>query len=217
MEPKAPTPRKRRHVERPDIRCNLIDAAEAIILEQGYAAATARAVANRAGLKHQAVFYYFGSQDDLLMAVLQRSIAMQRERLDAALGSEHPMSAMWNALRDPSAMRLTLEFMALANHNDAIRAEIASNADAVRSLEAGAITNYLAGRGIQPLLSPETVSILTNAVARLLVQEATLGIDRGHRGIIALADRSFQAFEASGDAAAALAAMISANSPDGAP
>src|SRR5439155_24298703 len=108
----ARTPRKRRHVERPDIRASLLDAAEAIIREEGYASATARKIASRVGLKHQVVFYYFGSQEELLVEVFRRNARVQRDRLDAALHSGKPISAMWNMSRDPEVTRFTLEFMA---------------------------------------------------------------------------------------------------------
>jgi AcrR family transcriptional regulator len=74
----AKTRRKKRYVERPDIRSNLLDAAEALIWEDGYAAATARRIADRVGMKHQAVFYYFGSQDELLVEVFRRTAKSNR-------------------------------------------------------------------------------------------------------------------------------------------
>jgi AcrR family transcriptional regulator len=79
--------RKRRYVEREDIRETLLDAAEALVREEGYAAATARRIANRVGLKHQVVFYYFGTQEDLLLALYQRTAAANRTRLADALNS----------------------------------------------------------------------------------------------------------------------------------
>ena len=55
-------------------------------------------------------------------------------------------------------------------------------------------------RGIKPRLSPQLVSVLTNALARLLVQEATLGIHAGHDEAQALVDASLSNFEARGEA-----------------
>lgn len=208
--PKAP--RKRRFVERPDVRVTLLDAAEALILEDGYAAATARAVASRAGLKHQVVFYYYGSQDDLLLAVYKRAAETQRERLATALRSEQPLSAMWKAIRHSEMARLTMEFMALANHNELIRAEIARDAEALREMEAGAISEHLQKRGIEPRLSPQFVSLLSNSMARLLVQEETLGIRSGHDEAEALINASFGAFEAGGTVSEEMEAIVTAMS-----
>ncbi|MBW8785919.1 MAG: helix-turn-helix transcriptional regulator, partial [Novosphingobium sp.] len=67
-----------------------------LIREEGYGAATARRIAERIGLKHQTIFYYFGSQDELLLEVFRRTARAQRERLEAALNSGKPISAIWN-------------------------------------------------------------------------------------------------------------------------
>lgn len=202
------TTRTRRHVERPDIRETLLNAAETLIREEGYAAATARGVAERVGMKHQAVFYYFGSQDELLVAVFRRRAKAHRERLEAALASEHPLTAMWEAIRDPDMVRFTLEYMTLAFHSEAIRAELADNVVAIRKLETEAVQRHLEQRGITPRMSPYMVSILSNAVARLLVQEASLGITLGHDEIESLSDASFKSFEVAGDTTSDLDPLV---------
>lgn len=177
---KARAPRKVRDSEAADVRTALLDAAEAILLQDGYAAATARRIAGEVGLKHQVVFYYFGTQEDLLLALFQRQAEAHRQRLVAALASDQPLRALWGLVTDRSATKLTLEFLALANHSEAMRAAIADNAEAVRNLQVEALTRHMQARGAEPSLSPELLTILTNALARLLVQEATIGITGGH-------------------------------------
>lgn len=211
-----PKPRKRRYVERPDIREALLDAAEALIREEGYAAATARKIASRVGLKHQVIFYYFGTQDELLVEVFRRFDKSNNERLENALQSETPLSGLWQVLRDPAATRLTLEFMALANHNELIRAEIARSAEAARLRQTEAIAQHLEQRGIQPQMSPQLVSLLTNAMARLLVQESSLGIHMGHAEAKTLSDASFAAFEALGGTTSKMEPLVDAMSKPGA-
>ena len=191
-------PRKKRYVERPDIRATLLDAAEALVREEGYAAATARRIASKVGLKHQVVFYYFGTQDDLLLALVRRTSDQHREALTTALASEQPLRGLWNLLRDRHATKFHLELLALANHNEAIRSELASHAVIVRDLEAEAIARHLKARGIELRISPRLVSILTNALARLLVQESTLGIDAGHEEVEALVEESLRTFGLNG-------------------
>ncbi len=208
--PKAP--RRKRHVERPDVRALLLEAAEALIQEEGYAAATARRIANRVGLKHQVVFYYFGTQDELLLEVYKKVASAQWERLKLALASDQPLSAMWAVNRNPESTRLSLEFMALANHNELVRNEIAKQATRVRSMEAEAITHYLEVRGVEPRLSPQVVSILSNAMSRLLVQESALGIHTGHEEVEALVERSFRNFEAEGQSNAEVEPIVGAMS-----
>ena len=50
----------------------LIDAAEKLLLEEGYAAVTSRRVAEKAGLKPQLVHYYFRTMEELFLAVFRR-------------------------------------------------------------------------------------------------------------------------------------------------
>lgn len=197
----AKAPRKKRYVERPDIRATLLDAAEALVREEGYAAATARRIASEVGLKHQVVFYYFGTQDDLLLALVRRTSDQHREALTTVLASEQPLRGLWNLLRDRHATKFHLELLALANHNEAIRSELASHAVIVRDLEAEAIARHLKARGIELRLSPRLVSILTNALARLVVQESTLGIEAGHDEVEALVEESLRTLGLNGEEA----------------
>jgi len=210
MSSPARAKRKKRYVERPDVRQKLLDAAEAVVREEGYAAATVRRIAKRAGMTHQAVFYYFGSQDEMLLALLRRSSESYYSRLMEALNSDTPLRGLWNLVSDQDSTRIGLEFMAFANHNESIRVEIASNAKKIRALEAKAIEKHLIDRGIEPRLSPELVSILTNALARLLVQEATLGVLDGHEEAEALVDESLRNFESWGEANAEVEPIVGA-------
>jgi AcrR family transcriptional regulator len=50
----------------------LLDAAEHLLFESGYAAVTTRRVAEEAGVKHGLVHYYFGSMEELLTQTLER-------------------------------------------------------------------------------------------------------------------------------------------------
>jgi AcrR family transcriptional regulator len=188
--------RRVRDREAADVRTALLDAAEAILLQDGYAAATARRIAGAVGLKHQVVFYYFGAQEDLLLALFQRQAEAHRQRLVAALASDQPLRALWGLVTDRSTTKLTLEFLALANHSAAMRAAIAANAEAVRSLQVEALTKHMRARGAEPSLSPELLTILTNALARLLVQEAAIGITGGHETAEAMIAALLDRFEA---------------------
>jgi AcrR family transcriptional regulator len=61
----------------------LMDAAEGLLYEVGYAGVTTRAVADAAGVNHGLVHYYFGSMDELLTQTLERFV----EQLALALES----------------------------------------------------------------------------------------------------------------------------------
>ncbi len=114
-------------------RSALLDAAERLMLEEGYAAVTSRRVAAHAGLKPQLVHYYFRTMDDLFLAAYRRRADQGLERLVQALASPQPLWALWDLSRDPRGTALTMEFVALANHRKAIRAEIAASAERFRA------------------------------------------------------------------------------------
>lgn len=198
---KARAPRKRRDAQGFDVRTALLDAAESLMREEGYAAATARRIAGKVELKHQVVFYYFGTHDDLLLALFRRVADTHRARLVEALGSSDPLRGMWQVMSDPGSTKLTLEFLALANHNEAVRAAIAENAEAVRAIQVEALTQHLKARGIEPRLSPQLLTILTSALGRLLVQDANIGIVAGHDEVEALIEVALQRFEGGRDVA----------------
>jgi len=66
-------------------RQRLMAATEEIMREDGYAAATSRRVAERAGVRSALVYYYFPTMDDLFLAVLSDSGDQALERMRQAL------------------------------------------------------------------------------------------------------------------------------------
>ena len=61
----------------------LLDAAEELLFEFGYAGVTTRRVAEVAGVKHGVVHYYFGSMEELLTQTLERFVERLAEPLEA--------------------------------------------------------------------------------------------------------------------------------------
>jgi TetR/AcrR family transcriptional regulator len=60
----------------------LMDAAERLLFDVGYAGVTTRRVAEEAGVKHGLVHYYFGSMEELLTRTLERLAHRLAERLE---------------------------------------------------------------------------------------------------------------------------------------
>ncbi|MFT4514010.1 MAG: AcrR family transcriptional regulator [Planctomycetota bacterium] len=66
---------------KPDTKDQILDAAEHLFAEQGFAATSLRQLTARAGVNLAAANYHFGSKDELAKAVLQRRIEpINRER-----------------------------------------------------------------------------------------------------------------------------------------
>src|SRR6187399_1014731 len=69
-------------------RAQLVDAAEALMVEEGYAAVTSRRVAAKAGLKPQLVHYYFRAMDDLYLEVFRRRADENFARFHQSVGED---------------------------------------------------------------------------------------------------------------------------------
>src|SRR5438477_4893805 len=106
-------------------RAQLVDAAEALMLEEGYASVTSRKVAARAGLKPQLVHYYFRTMDDLFIEVFRRRADADLAGFERAIAADGSLRNLWQMNNDQRGARFTMEFVALANHRKAIRKEIA--------------------------------------------------------------------------------------------
>jgi AcrR family transcriptional regulator len=163
-------------------RLALLDAARALLLEEGYAAVTSRKVAARAGLKPQLVHYYFATMDDLFLALVRHGAELNLERQAKALASPEPLRALWDFATDPAGATFTMELAALANHRKVIRNELASYAERFRALQADALASIADSlRGDVGDVSPQLVAFLMTALAQVLVMEDALGVESAHQ------------------------------------
>ena len=68
-----------------DTPTRILDAAELLFVDRGYAATSVRAIAERAGVNLGAAHYHFGSKQALFGAVVERCFAPIQEQRDRAL------------------------------------------------------------------------------------------------------------------------------------
>jgi AcrR family transcriptional regulator len=174
----------------------IIDGAEAILLEEGYAGLTSRRIANRVGIRQQLVYYYFRTMDDLVVEAFRRLSKRELERLDGALASERPVHEIWNVCVHTSDARLISEFMALANRIEGVRTEVIAYVEESRRLQVAALTKAAAQRdgGIVDL-PPAAVILLANSLALAITREASIGVSMGHAEIEQVIEQALQAFE----------------------
>jgi len=93
-------------------REKLLDACAEIMLDDGYAAATSRRVAEKVGVQRAVVYYYFPTMDDLYLAVLKRGTRANLDVQRRALSSDRPLHALWYLTIDSRGGQLVMEFMA---------------------------------------------------------------------------------------------------------
>ena len=111
--PASPTrrttaPRKRGD----DTRAKIIDETVRCIVEEGFAAATAKHVAERAGVTWGVIQYHFGDRNGLLMAVVDDGVARLLGSLSSADVSELPLrerievviDTAWSCYSSPTSM-----------------------------------------------------------------------------------------------------------------
>jgi TetR/AcrR family transcriptional regulator len=174
----------------------LVEAAAYLLVEEGYAAITARRVAEQAGFKVQLVYYYFQSMDDLMEAVVRRNAAKRMERLEAARQSPRPLQALWELNSDPAAAITTSELLALANHRRSIRNEIVTAARQFRTFQIELVAELMDQRGIDPTLYPPgAIVTIVAALARAFAQDSALGVSEGYDDALSVVTRGMRLFD----------------------
>ncbi|UDY36653.1 TetR/AcrR family transcriptional regulator [Dermatobacter hominis] len=162
-------------------RSHLLDVAEEMLLEEGYAAVTSRKLGARAEVSPQLVHYYFRTMDELFVEVFRRRAEQGLERAGQALAEDASLTAIWELTSNPLGARFNLEFAALANHRKAIRAEVAEFGDRFRRLQHDAVTARFEELGIPPEVCPPTVALLAmTGLAQIMSIESSFGLTTGH-------------------------------------
>src|SRR4051812_29261143 len=156
----TPASPRRIGAEDSSTRAQLVDAAEHLLLEEGYAAVTSRRIAARAGLKPQLVHYYFRTMDDLFVEVFRRRAEENVERLRKAVESDGSLRNLWALNADPRGARFNTEMVALANHRKALRSEIAAYAERYRTDQLAAIGAALRQAGVGEDELPASAALL---------------------------------------------------------
>jgi len=109
----------------------LLDAAERLLAEVGYAGITTRRLAEEAGLNHGLVHYYFGSNENLLMHALERFTGRLLTRQRELYATDLPFADKWRTAmhylvgEDIGYQKIWLELQALAWNNPEIRTRLA--------------------------------------------------------------------------------------------
>jgi AcrR family transcriptional regulator len=160
----------------------ILETTETLMREEGYAAVSTRRVAKEAGLKAPLVHYYFKTTDDLFIAVFRRVVGEDQERFEEDVTGPQSVNKLWGLYRNEQRTALLIEFMALANHREAIKTEFAEYAARNRKRRAKALAQSIdveklkaEGGSVEGLM---TVMI---SVARNLIMEEGVGLTAGHR------------------------------------
>jgi len=166
----------------------LLDAAERLLAEAGYAGITTRRLAREAGVNHGLVHYYFGSNENLLMQALERFTGRLITRQRELYGADVPFADKWRtAMRylvseDVSYQKIWLELQALAWNNPDIRARLARVNAEWRAVLTEAFDRPRRELGIALPLEALVSLVMTFNLGIMI--ERLGGIDAGHRDLL---------------------------------
>jgi AcrR family transcriptional regulator len=162
----------------------LFDAAERLLVEVGYAGVTTRRLAEAAGVNHGLVHYYFGSNENLLVQMLERFTARLIARQEELYESDAPFVEKWRtAMRhlvsdDVAYEKVWLELQAMGWNNPGLRERLARvNADWRRVLTEAFAVPHRELRIDMPL--DALVSLVVTFNIGVMVERMG-GIDTGH-------------------------------------
>jgi AcrR family transcriptional regulator len=164
-------------------RETLLDCVETMMLEEGYASVSYRALASKAGVTPSLVQYYFPNLDDIFVAAIrrysERNLAHLTEALDRR--SDDPLRAVWEYSWDEATGALITEFMALGNHRKSIRKEIAEVTESVRKVQLSALVAKY-GKDARPIgeLSLPALQLLMSGLPKFLNLEKGIGVKSAH-------------------------------------
>jgi len=174
-------PKRRIGAEDSKTRVQLLDAAEQLLIEEGYAAVTSRRVGAKAGLKPQLVHYYFRTMDDLFLEIFRRRAEANVLRVARAVQGGASLRSLWQLNADPRGAVFSIEFAALANHRSAVKEEVARYAERFRAAQVDALSHALGAAGVTPDQLPPIVGMLVmTGLTQVLALEQALGVTAGH-------------------------------------
>lgn len=190
--PRASTPRG---AQSAGVRAALIAAAIDALRETGFAGASAREIAGRAGCSQALVFYHFGSVNDLLLAALDevssRRMAAHRDKLTAATSASALAAVARDILTadlDAGYVRVLVEMITASHSVPGLGEQVAQRIDPWRELTEQAIRRALGRSAAARLIPPAEAA--RAVVAGFLGLELLASLDGDHTAALALLDRA---------------------------
>jgi len=171
----------------------LLDAAERLLVEVGYARVTTRRLAEAAGVNHGLVHYYFGSNENLLIRALERFTERLIERQRELYAADQPFVEKWRtAMRylvgeDRTYEKIWLELQALAWNDAGLRERLARVNAEWRAVLTEAFERPHRELGIDMPLDALVSLVMTFNLG--IIVERLGGIDSGHAELLEWIDQ----------------------------
>ena len=167
----------------------LLDAAERLLVETGYAGITTRSLAKEAGVNHGLVHYYFGSMENLLVRVLERFTERLIARQRAMYAADVPFLEKWReAMRyldedfASGYQKVWFELQALAWNRPELRERIARVTAEWRTVLAEALEHARRMHRVEMPL--DALVALVATFNQGIILERLSGIRTGHEELL---------------------------------
>jgi AcrR family transcriptional regulator len=171
----------------------LIDAAIATLREEGFAGASARAIADRGGLNQALIFYHFGTVNGLLLAALDRTsedrMRAYRAAIEGAEGLAQLATVAGRVFREDlrsGHVKVMAELIAGTSAHPELGPEISRRIEPWIELSREVGERVCRGTGLEQVLPPEDIAFAV--VSLFLGIELTTHLD----GDTARAERLFE-------------------------
>jgi AcrR family transcriptional regulator len=181
----------------------LLSAAESLLVEVGHAGITVRKLAERAGVNHGLVHYYFGSMQDLLLRVVERFTDGLIERQRAMYAADVPFLEKWRTAMsfldedaDSGYQKVWFELQALGWNDEAVRERLQKVHQQWVDVLMPAFDAGLTELGVDRERYPtDAVVSLVMTFNEGIMIERLAGVRTGHRPLLVMIDALLQRLE----------------------
>ena len=184
MSERTPTRRRPTRLQKREAnRARILDAARTVFGARGYHSATIEEIADEAGLSNGAIYYNFGSKEELFLALLDARLDERlehtRQTLAAVTGSASEQRALDDEARDITRSfkesrewrLLLLEFVAYAARNPSFAERFKDHKRRLSAAVGEIIELHLSARGITPPMPIDQLAMVVSGLANGLAVE----------------------------------------------
>jgi AcrR family transcriptional regulator len=148
-----------------DTRSALVDAAVASLIDDGYAASSARSIAQRAGVTQALVFYHFGSVVNLLLAALDKVSAQRMEVYEGSVDNATSAGALLSVATgifvndlERGYVKVLAEMIAGSSASPELRREVWDRVEPWLGFTQRAVRGVAANSGLAGILPADDVA-----------------------------------------------------------
>ncbi|MGE5289809.1 MAG: TetR/AcrR family transcriptional regulator [Micromonosporaceae bacterium] len=182
---------------RADATTAIMDAAERLLVEVGYAGITTRKLADEAGVNAALIHYYFGSMEEVFLQVLERFTARLTERQAAMYAGDAPFAEKWRTAmrylfedRASGYQKIVYELFAMSWNKPEMRARVARFDERWTEIVADAVAGGMRELGIDTRRFPvKAVTCLVISFNKGIMLDGLTGFDNGHAELLDMIDR----------------------------